>query len=200
MLIGAMLINMCSKQNIQIRVCVCGCEPLVGVWVVAMSHDEQPLSFHGNPLTQSVSMATDNSISWFGPSEGSHHKAFIFFFLWTNTNEKAAFKVQHPNSSKQPWWQPESPSLRMGGLRTLTKPTGVDITAENSIFSHKINEASIPFSQQMCGVSSLRICPRSQTHLSHDRFTTRHFSPPISKLHWMFVGKQYRKNLQLIKW
>lgn len=77
-LIGTILSKMGSNQNIQIClcVCVCMCESLVGAWMVAMSYDEQPLSFHGNPLTQSVSMATDNSISWFSPSEGSHHKAF----------------------------------------------------------------------------------------------------------------------------
>lgn len=36
---------------------------LEGVGMVAVGGDEKPLSFHSNTLTQSVSMATDNSIS-----------------------------------------------------------------------------------------------------------------------------------------
>ncbi|TNN77423.1 hypothetical protein EYF80_012387 [Liparis tanakae] len=41
------------------------CEVLVGSGEgrVAVGGDEQPLSFHSNTLTQSVSMATDNSIT-----------------------------------------------------------------------------------------------------------------------------------------
>lgn len=36
---------------------------LGGVGMVAVGGNEQPFSFHSNTLTQSVSMATDNSIS-----------------------------------------------------------------------------------------------------------------------------------------
>lgn len=60
------------------------CEVLVGSGEgrVAVGGDEQPLSFHSNTLTQSVSMATDNSIS---RSEGSYHAEDFFFFAKTMT-------------------------------------------------------------------------------------------------------------------
>lgn len=43
--------------------CLCGAGRLEGVKKVAVGGNEQPFGFHSNTLTQSVSMATDNSIS-----------------------------------------------------------------------------------------------------------------------------------------
>lgn len=68
------------RFNVCLSVCVRSNVFLWGVgWLkegVAVGGDEQPLSFHSNTPTRSVSMATDNSISWFSLSEGS-----FFFFL-----------------------------------------------------------------------------------------------------------------------
>lgn len=60
------------------------------VWRVAVGGNELLLSFHSNILTQSVSIATDNSISWFSLSEGScqkEGKGFFWVFFQAATDK-----------------------------------------------------------------------------------------------------------------